>query len=280
MRCVVDDKVYAVKKSKRQFRSKRDRARLLQEIRIYEKFAMRHNMETCENIIQYYRAWQEDGYVFIQTELCECGTVKDFTEALEVDMLLPETTLWYIINEVAKGLAFIHEANIVHLDIKPTNLFIAENGMLKIGDFGTAMEIGQDVDDGEGDVFYMAKEVLSSNGVQTSADIFSFGITLYELATSVGLPSDGPYWHDLRDGRSPRIPLCYSSELDELIQAMMHTDPKQRPSAYQVLHQYGNSQAKTGDYIVEHIQSSAGPQVVQQQLFENLKTSNLPMAIR
>ena len=60
-----DGKVYAIKKSKRQFRSKRDRDRHLQEVKTYDELLRRRttNVATCRHIVQYYRAWQEDGEV-------------------------------------------------------------------------------------------------------------------------------------------------------------------------------------------------------------------------
>lgn len=139
MRSVEDGLVYAIKKSKQQFRSKRDRTRLLREVRIYEKLA-NASKESCHNIMQYYRAWQEDGYFYIQTELCAYGNVKDFMDSLPEPVGIPEVSIWCVVRDISSALAFIHKAKIVHLDIKPQNIFIAQHGVLKIGDFGMAVE--------------------------------------------------------------------------------------------------------------------------------------------
>lgn len=267
MKSRADGLVYAIKKSKRQFRSKRDRARLLQEITTYEKLQL---AQRCENIVHYYRAWQEDGYFYIQTELCERGTLQDFTEILGVGVHVPELTVWSILQDVAHGLAFIHAAGVVHLDIKPQNVFIAENGTLKIGDFGTAVTIGTKDDDSEGDSYYMAKELLTYNPIQPSADIFSFGLMLYELCTAIELPQDGVTWHELRDGNSPSIPSDYSQDLHQLIRQMMHPDPTARPSAEKITQhpRLIELDPSRDSFILQHVQSD----VLKQKLFGSIPT--------
>ena len=61
---------------------------------------------------------------------------------LQLQVQLPEDSIWTIVRDVANGLAYIHEAGVVHLDLKPQNIFIAENGCLKIGDLGNAVQVG------------------------------------------------------------------------------------------------------------------------------------------
>lgn len=187
----------------------------------------------CEHIIQYYQAWQDNGYFYIQTELCEMGSLKHMVETTTHDM--SESSLWNIIRDVATGLAFIHAAGIVHLDIKPQNICITKSGVLKIGDFGTAIELArlaQDEEEEECDSMYMAYEILNDRNVRPSADIFSFGIMLYELATRRTLPQEGSYWLELRDNRIPPFPPGrYSLDLENLIRKMMDRDATRRPAA-------------------------------------------------
>jgi serine/threonine protein kinase len=78
-----DGNIYAIKKSKRQFRSKRDRDRHLQEVKTYDELLSEtKHVATCPHIVKYFRAWQEDGYLYTQTELCERGNLKSLLEAL------------------------------------------------------------------------------------------------------------------------------------------------------------------------------------------------------
>jgi serine/threonine protein kinase len=155
---------------------------------------------------------------------------------------IPEKTVWKICHDVAAGLSHIHSLGVVHNDIKPSNIFLVAHNrlgaMLKIGDFGMAGDVGTSEDGQEGDTAYMAPELLSSGARHPSADIFSLGLTLYELASTCSweLPSEGSKWQELRNGsHSPDLPRSRCPELSQLIKAMINPDPKQRPTADDIL---------------------------------------------
>ncbi|OQR86018.1 ser/thr kinase [Achlya hypogyna] len=226
-----DHEIFAVKKSKLPLRSKRDRERLLQEIKIYERLT--HSAPACPYLVQYFQAWQERGHLYLQTELCPAGTLQDWLDTARENGAkpVPEELLWSILHDVSMGLACIHSHNIVHLDIKPANLFVAATGMVKIGDFGLAMDVAGD-GDGEGDQTYMAPELLASSTRSAPADIFSLGLTLLEMAQMTPLPQNGPEWHALRENNLPKLP--YSTALTMLLAQMLRPEPSQRPTAAQI----------------------------------------------
>lgn len=115
-----DGKSYAVKKSKRQFRSRKDRNVLMCEVMIMKKLGE----IPCEYIVQLVRAWQEDGYFFVQIDLAERGTLKDLLTYLAQEGSSPDdATIWHIVHDVAAGLRHIHECGIVHLGSYP-NVYI------------------------------------------------------------------------------------------------------------------------------------------------------------
>ncbi len=181
------NELYAVKKSKRQFRSKKDREWLLFEVKSMKIVGA----QFCEYLIQLVRAWQENGYFYVQVELAERGTLKDTLIDLSLQgRCMPDSTVWHVLHDVSSGLAHIHACGMVHLDIKPANLLVTHSGIVKIGDFGMAAPVGRGQDGREGDTRYMAPELLESSDRQTPADVFSLGLTLYELCLPVTPPED------------------------------------------------------------------------------------------
>ncbi|EQC39514.1 WEE protein kinase [Saprolegnia diclina VS20] len=236
---------FAVKKSKLPLRSKRDRERMLQEIKVYEKLAT--SAPTSPYLVQYYQAWQERGFFYMQLELCAAGTLQDWLDVLRGNdtCAVPEAVLWHILHDVASGLAVVHAHGIVHLDIKPANLFVTTPGSIKIGDFGLATTVG-DESDGEGDQRYMAPELLTTATRAASADIFSLGMTLFELShLAHPLPQDGPAWHALREEMLPTLP--YSAAWTRLLTEMLRTDPEVRISAAQITERHELSQLARAD---------------------------------
>ena len=113
--------------------------------------------------------------------------------------MIPLATLCSFAGGIAAGLAHIHRCGVVHLDLKPANIFLTERGEVKIGDLGLVCRQGSDEDGQEGDNRYMAPELLGlSARKESSCDIYSFGLLLYRIATSLIIPQAGPLWRSLR----------------------------------------------------------------------------------
>lgn len=89
--------------------------------------------------VKTYEAWEESGYLFIRSELCEKGNLNDYLVELEKKQeneLLKEEDIWTFLFQMACAVKNVHDCGFVHLDIKPTNFFVMENGSVKLGDFG------------------------------------------------------------------------------------------------------------------------------------------------
>ncbi|KAJ7497443.1 hypothetical protein FB451DRAFT_1120964 [Mycena latifolia] len=233
-----DSAFYAVKKSKR-FEGVRHRLRLREEVEILQHL-------TCGgvqlNVLTFVDSWEEDDVLYIQTELCELGNFARFLwEYGRVFPRLDEARIWKIIVDLSNGLQFIHDAGVIHLDLKPSNIFVTGEGRFKIGDFGmasmwprpTASSPHQQLEtesvgfEREGDKVYLAPEVLQGR-YGKAADVFSFGMTMLETASNIVVPDQGEEWLRLRREDYSQIQLDDMPELFELIQQMMRTDPALR----------------------------------------------------
>jgi len=221
-----DGMLYAIKKSRQRFRNDHDRSIQLEEVNKNEQIAIHRN---C---VRFYKAWEECDYLYIQSELCEMS-LKDYTESVQV---ISEKEIWYMINNLCLGLKHLHDAGLVHMDIKPANLFLGRDGFYKIGDFGLVVELARDLSDAmDGDSKYLAPELMEEK-VSKAVDIFSLGITLLELACSLELPNGGSLWHKLRTNKLPlEFTQGLSDDLIILISSMMDRNPKNRPTVGEII---------------------------------------------
>ena len=144
--------------------------------------------------------------------------------------------------KAAQALAVAHAARIVHRDIKPDNLMLRPDNLVKILDFGIARNLSDpDSLDGIplGTLGYMAPEQIAGAALTPSADIFSLGIVLYELSTGTHpflseSAMETTHAIALLDPKPPRIgrPLHFGrGDLGPLIHSMLAKDPSRRPAA-------------------------------------------------
>jgi tRNA A-37 threonylcarbamoyl transferase component Bud32 len=131
-----------------------------------------------ENIVKVYDIEKLFRTIFIIMEYLEgipLNTVLKNVQRLSLFMVLD------IVIQVCNGLAYAHEQGIVHQDIKPANIFMQSDGRAKIVDFGLSCSPGT-IDFGlPGTVFYMAPEQIEGESVDERTDIYSLGITAYEM---------------------------------------------------------------------------------------------------
>jgi predicted Ser/Thr protein kinase/tetratricopeptide (TPR) repeat protein len=202
------------------------------------------------NIATVYEIDEADGTVFIAMELVEGKTLRDLVA--RGPMTVREVVR--IASQMADGLARAHQAHVIHRDLKPDNVIVGVDGHAKILDFGLAKlleeqagvvhpdlsrlkTISRDMTR-EGRIFgtaaYMSPEQARGQVVDARSDLFSFGTTLYEMATG-RLPFEGATATDvmsaiIRDDPSPAsahnpgVP----AELDRIITECLEKDPADR----------------------------------------------------
>lgn len=130
---------------------------------------------------------------------------------------------------------------VLHRDIKPANLLVNHSGAIKLADFGFCRVLSSTADmttTRAGTPLYMAPELLEGKGYTAKADIWSLGITMYEIC-SFKIPYPSPSIDDLQrrilsESRKP-LPKCYSEKLTSIIDLMLTIDPVSRPTAAMVL---------------------------------------------
>jgi mitosis inhibitor protein kinase SWE1 len=194
------DRYFAVKKARKPFLGPKDRENKLREVRALQ--ALTH----ADHVLRYVDSWEFDHHLYIQTEYCDEGTLDKFLSNVGRKGRLDDFRIWKIIHDVALGLQSIHDAGFMHLDLKPANILITFEGILKIGDFGlaTPWPAAKGVD-AEGDREYIGPEILRGK-FDKPADIFALGLIMIEMACNVVLPDNGPTWIALRSGDFSEVP--------------------------------------------------------------------------
>ena len=109
---------FVVKKRHKPFTSDLDRRSAMREL---EAVA---NLPEHENVVKVFRGWQQERLFCMQFEYCECGSLGTALQRLRPGVVLEERDIWRLIYEVGSGLKHIHSHSVLHLDLKPENIFI------------------------------------------------------------------------------------------------------------------------------------------------------------
>lgn len=135
------------------------------------------------NIVTVYEAGEEEGDLFIAMEYIEGSNLK---QMLLQKKPIPLQGVLFISAQICKGLGYAHENGIVHRDIKPTNIMWTPKKLVKILDFGLAkviQEMASTVTIVGGTPHYMSPEQTLGEKVDHRTDIYSLGVTMFEMAT-------------------------------------------------------------------------------------------------
>lgn len=137
------------------------------------------------NVVTIYELGSHAGSAYIVMELLRGATLREVLAARRPTR--EEVRAWA--GDALAGLEAAHATGVLHLDLKPDNLFVTQSGALKLLDFGVARRWRPGDDPGEGTMAgtlpYMAPEMILGRPVDARADLFSFGVILHELATGM-----------------------------------------------------------------------------------------------
>jgi predicted ATPase len=200
------------------------------------------------HICTIYDTGESAGRPFLSMELVDGRTLDSL-----IGRPVAVQDLTRLIGQAAQALAAAHAAGVVHRDVKPANLMVRDDGILKVLDFGLARRVPEtgvvasrlsdvDTDPGTrvGTVHYMSPEQARAEAVDGATDIFSLGLVLYELATgqhAFRADSDVGVL-DAIVAETPVPPSRLNPEIPAALEAlalhMLAKDPRLRPSAPEV----------------------------------------------
>ncbi len=155
-------------------------------VRRFQREALSASSLSHPNIVEMYDVGDDDGQYYIVMEYVDGKTLK---QVLKQRGHLSVTEVVDIMLQVTDGLAHAHDSYIIHRDIKPQNIMILSNGMIKITDFGVATALNStqltQTNSVMGTVHYLPPEQANGKGSTIRSDIYSMGIMMYELLTGL-----------------------------------------------------------------------------------------------
>ena len=193
------------------------------------------------NIVNIYDVGREGESYFIVMELVEGPTL---AEMVENDKRLPEAVAIDFAAQICNGLAYAHRQGLLHRDVKPANVLVTKDDVVKISDFGIARAVTTQTMSMTqpgmvmGSVFYISPEQAQGHELHETSDLYSLGIVLYQMLTGK-LPYTGesPITVALKHVSNP-VPLVdaddpsISPALAAIVRKLMQKDPAARfPSA-------------------------------------------------
>ena len=221
------------------------------------------------NIVQYYGIEVHRDKVYIFMEFCSGGSLAGLLEHGRIE---DETVIQVYALQMLEGLAYLHESNVVHRDVKPENILLDHNGVIKFVDFGAAKVIARQTATRDpnlgrggnsdrqgrkrsmtGTPMYMSPEVIKGNNNIDSptsptskprpgaVDIWSLGCVVLEMATGrrpwASLDNEWAIMYNIAQGNPPQMPT--SDQLSDIgidfLTKCFERDASKRPTAVELL---------------------------------------------
>ena len=229
----IDSKYYAVKRINIQGLKRSELKSTVNEVRLLA--SLKHS-----NVVRYYESFTSKRNLYLVMELVEGGDLDaKIKTQYKKRKYFSESFILDIANQVLKGLAYLHNKNIIHRDIKPANILLTNDGKAKITDLNISIFTKNGFAKTlVGTPYYIAPEVWKSLPYTEKVDVWAFGCLIYEMC-ALKRPFRAKAYLALCkkvcDGHYRRIPLKYSHKMQVIVDTSLNKFPQRRPSVKRLL---------------------------------------------